>query len=138
LTHFVTLLVLEAHFAVALRRFKPPTPVSAATSWNRRGPRSWQDSRLSDRITVCRAAAIPCPIKFLQDLSIDGFLQVGDEEAIACARRLAAEEGIFAGFSSGANLAAALQLLRGAHAGQTVVTLACDSGLKYLSTDLWP
>jgi cysteine synthase A len=76
-------------------------------------------------------------LKFLKDVSIDGFLQVDDEEAIACARRLAAEEGIFAGFSTGANLAAALQLLRGAHAGQTVVTLACDSGLKYLSTDLW-
>ena len=76
-------------------------------------------------------------LKFLQDVSIDGFLQVGDEEAMLCARRLASEEGIFAGFSSGANLAAAMQLLRGAHAGQTVVTLACDSGLKYLSTDLW-
>ncbi|RPJ56309.1 MAG: cysteine synthase, partial [Acidobacteria bacterium] len=52
-------------------------------------------------------------------------------------RRLPREEGIFAGFSSGANLAAALRLLQGAHRGQTVVILVCDSGLKYLSTDLW-
>lgn len=37
---------------------------------------------------------------------------------------------------SGANVAAALQLLHGEARGQTVVTLACDSGLKYLSTDL--
>jgi cysteine synthase A len=62
---------------------------------------------------------------------------VTDDDAISCARRLAVEEGVFAGFSTGANLAAALQLLRGAHRGQTIVTMACDSGLKYLSTDLW-
>ncbi len=68
---------------------------------------------------------------------IDGCLQVTDEEAIACARRLAVEEGIFAGFSSGANLAAALQVLAGPCRGGTVAILMCDSGLKYLSTDLW-
>jgi cysteine synthase A len=68
---------------------------------------------------------------------VDGHLAIGDDEAVACARRLAREEGVFAGFSSGANLAAALRLLRGAHRGQTVVILVCDSGLKYLSTDLW-
>ena len=77
-------------------------------------------------------------LKFLQGVKVDGYIQVTDEEAIACARRLAAEEGIFAGFSTGANLAAALQLLNGAHRNQTIVILACDSGLKYLSTDLWP
>ena len=68
---------------------------------------------------------------------IDGFLQVSDHEAIAAARRFAHDEGIFAGFSSGANLAAALQLLRGPCRGKTVAILICDSGLKYLSTDLW-
>ena len=76
-------------------------------------------------------------LKFLRGFAIDGYLQVTDDEAIACARRLAREEGVFAGFSTGANLAAALQLLHGAHRSQTIVTLACDSGLKYLSTDLW-
>lgn len=77
-------------------------------------------------------------LQFLQNTAVDDYLQVTDDEAIACARRLAMQEGIFAGFSTGANLAAALQLLAGAHRGQTVVTLACDSGLKYLSTELWP
>jgi cysteine synthase len=76
-------------------------------------------------------------LEFLRDIEADGHLQVADDQAIACARRLAAEEGIFAGFSTGANLAAALQLLSETHRGQTVVTVACDSGLKYLSTDLW-
>ena len=64
---------------------------------------------------------------------IDGYLTVSDEEAIAASRRLAREEGIFAGFSSGANVAAALKLVQ----GRTVVTLINDSGLKYLTTDLW-
>ena len=68
---------------------------------------------------------------------IDGFLQVDDETAIKTARHLAREEGIFAGFSSGANVAAAEQLLRGNLKGKTIAVLICDSGLKYLSTDLW-
>lgn len=76
-------------------------------------------------------------LKFVRDIVVDGYLQITDDQAIGCACRLAADEGIFAGFSTGANLAAALELLAGAHRGQTVVTLACDSGLKYLSTDLW-
>jgi cysteine synthase A len=67
-----------------------------------------------------------------------GFLQVTDEAAIAAARFLAAEEGIFAGFSTGAHLAAAWQLLDGPEAGSTIAFLVCDSGLKYLSTDLFP
>jgi cysteine synthase A len=68
---------------------------------------------------------------------VDGYLTVQDGAAVAWARRLAREEGIFAGFSSGANVAAAAQLLRGDFRGKTVVVLMCDSGLKYLSTDLW-
>jgi cysteine synthase len=74
----------------------------------------------------------------LLDLNlVDGYIQVSDEQAMHMARRLAKEEGIFAGFSSGANLAAAIHLLQTACRGKTIVILACDSGLKYLSTDLW-
>lgn len=68
---------------------------------------------------------------------IDGYLQVSDEEAMEFARRLAKEEGIFAGFSSGANVAAAVQLLKRTCKGKTIAVLLPDSGLKYLSTDLW-
>jgi cysteine synthase A len=68
---------------------------------------------------------------------VDGFLQVSDAEAIATARLLARQEGIFGGFSSGANVAAALRLLDGPCRGKTIAVLICDSGLKYLSTDLW-
>ncbi|MGZ9220778.1 MAG: PLP-dependent cysteine synthase family protein [Anaerolineales bacterium] len=68
---------------------------------------------------------------------IDGYLQVTDEEAMEFTRRLAKEEGIFAGFSSGTNVAAAIQLLRTTCRGKTILVLLSDSGLKYLSTDLW-
>jgi cysteine synthase len=76
-------------------------------------------------------------LHFIQDVHIDGFIEVPDEEAIAAARRLARTEGLFAGFSSGANVAAASRLLQGPCRGQTVATVLSDSGLKYLSTDLW-
>ena len=68
---------------------------------------------------------------------VDGYLQVSDQDALLMARRLAKEEGLFAGYSSGANLAAALQLLRSTGRGMRIAILLCDSGLKYLSTDLW-
>ncbi len=68
---------------------------------------------------------------------VDGCLQVSDADASAMARRLAREEGLFAGFSAGANVAAALKLLNSTHRGERVAILLSDSGLKYLSTDLW-
>lgn len=77
------------------------------------------------------------PLPLINRDHIDGYLQVSDHDAVKMARRLAREEGIFAGFSAGANIAAALQLLQTVHKGQTIAVIMCDSGLKYLSTDLW-
>lgn len=68
---------------------------------------------------------------------IDGYILVTDDECRDAARKLAAREGIFAGYSSGANIAGALRILRDEQA-LTVTTTINDSGLKYLSTDLWP
>jgi cysteine synthase A len=75
-------------------------------------------------------------LRLLDRSLVTGFLGVSDAEAIAGSRLLAREEGIFAGFSTGANLSAALQLLAGPEAGRTIVFLACDTGMKYLSTNL--
>ncbi|MGP6089119.1 PLP-dependent cysteine synthase family protein [Antarctobacter jejuensis] len=74
----------------------------------------------------------------LEDTPLCGMIAVSGEEARNHARLLARTEGLFAGYSSGANLAAAAQLLSGAERGRTVGIVLCDSGLKYLSTDLWP
>lgn len=62
---------------------------------------------------------------------------VSSEEAFTMARRLSEEEGIFAGASSGANVAAALRLAARLGEGTTVATLAVDSGMKYLSTEVY-
>lgn len=67
----------------------------------------------------------------------EGYLTVSGSKATEITRALAREEGIFAGFSAGANVAAALDLLAGPERGGVVGVLICDSGLKYLSTALW-
>lgn len=77
-------------------------------------------------------------LDFLHGVPVDGHLTVGGEEARDTARMLARLEGVFAGFSSGANVAAAVKLLEGEMRGRSVAVIICDSGLKYLSTDLWP
>jgi cysteine synthase A len=77
-------------------------------------------------------------LPLIDSADVDGFIIVTDEEAMHMTRLLAKEEGIFAGFSSGANVAAALKLMESHERGKTAVVLLCDSGLKYLSTDLWP
>lgn len=76
-------------------------------------------------------------LPLLEKEYISGYLAVTNEEAIEMARSLAKTEGIFAGFSSGANLAAAIQLLRGKEKNASIALTINDSGLKYLSTDLW-
>ncbi len=73
----------------------------------------------------------------LKGINLAGFESVSGAEAMQHARLLARHEGIFGGYSSGANLAAAVRLLQGPEVGGTVAILICDSGLKYLSTDLW-
>jgi cysteine synthase len=62
---------------------------------------------------------------------------IDEAEAREMARRLAKEEGIFAGTSSGLNVAAAVQIARELKPGQVVATVAVDSGLKYLAGDLF-
>lgn len=64
-------------------------------------------------------------------------IPVGTDEAQAMARRLAREEGLFAGTSSGANVIAALRIAERLGSGATVITLMCDSGLKYLNTNVF-
>lgn len=68
---------------------------------------------------------------------VDEIQIVTTDEAIAMARRLAREEGLFAGASSGANVVAALRVAERLGPDATVVTILCDSGLRYLSTDLY-
>lgn len=67
---------------------------------------------------------------------IDRSILISDEEAVDCARRLAREEGIFCGISSGTNVSGALKVAKELGPGHTVVTVIPDGGEKYLSTAL--
>jgi cysteine synthase B len=67
---------------------------------------------------------------------VDQVVEVGEEEAKEMTKRLAREEGVFAGMSSGGSVAAALKLIPSLESG-VVVCIICDRGDKYLSTDLF-
>lgn len=64
---------------------------------------------------------------------VDRIEQVSTDEAVAMQARLAREEGLFAGTSTGANVIAALRLAEGMDGDTTIVTVMCDTGMKYLS-----
>ncbi len=68
---------------------------------------------------------------------VDDIIAIKTADAKDMARRLAGEEGLFAGTSSGANVLAAIEVARQLGPDSTVVTLMVDSGLKYLSTDVY-
>ncbi|HEX3553798.1 MAG TPA: cysteine synthase family protein [Thermoanaerobaculia bacterium] len=67
----------------------------------------------------------------------DEIVAVSDEDALATGRRLAREEGVFGGITSGANVWVALQRAKKLGPGRRVVTVICDSGLKYLQGELY-
>lgn len=68
---------------------------------------------------------------------VDEIMRVSSSEAKAMANRLAREQGVFAGTSSGANLVAAIRVAERLGSGATVATIIVDSGMRYLSTDLY-
>jgi cysteine synthase B len=71
------------------------------------------------------------------DSVADGLMTVATEDAQAMTRRLAREEGIFVGPSSGANVLAALEAARKSTGDAVVVTILCDGGGKYLGESFW-
>jgi cysteine synthase A len=70
----------------------------------------------------------------LDGLVVDRQFRIPDREGMAWVRRLNAEEGLCLGLSSGINVAGAVRLAQAMGPGQTIVTILCDSGLRYLST----
>lgn len=86
------------------------------------------------RIQVIGEGFIP---ELFKRENCDGVIKVSDEEAKAWTCRLARLEGIFAGYSSGANVFATLRVAEQLGDGKTLLTLIPDSGMRYLSTELF-
>ena len=68
---------------------------------------------------------------------IDETILVDTDDARQMTLRLAKEEGLFVGISSGGNVFASLELAKTLPKGSVVITVLCDSGFKYLSDSLW-
>jgi cysteine synthase A len=116
-----------------LKRMKPGVRVVAVEP-SRAAVLSGKRAR-GHRIQGIGAGFVPA---VLDRSVLDEVLTVDDEVALTHARRLAREEGLLVGISSGAAVAAALALARRpAFAGKTIVTMLCDSGERYLSTELF-
>jgi cysteine synthase A len=77
-------------------------------------------------------------LSLMEGVKIDGLLTCTDEQAALYARMLAQQEGILAGYSTGAQLHSAVELLNGKERGKTILMVVCDTGMKYLSTGLYP
>ncbi|WP_353661277.1 cysteine synthase A [Hydrogenimonas sp. SS33] len=76
--------------------------------------------------------------KILDTQVYEEVIEIDDETAFATSRRIAKEEGLLAGISSGANVAAAMEVAsRPENRGKVIVTILCDTGERYLSTELF-
>jgi cysteine synthase A len=71
--------------------------------------------------------------KNLEGIVVDRAYRIQDQPALTIVYQLLREEGLFLGLSSGINLAGAVRFAQERGPGQTIVTLLCDSGLKYQS-----
>nr|WP_310523033.1 cysteine synthase A [Polymorphobacter sp.] len=97
-------------------------------NWFAHGELSGEGSSVSEGIGQSRITAN------LEGLTVDTQFRVSDAEGLHWVRRLNAEEGLCLGLSSGINVAGAVRLARHMGPGNTIVTILCDSGLRYLST----
>ncbi|GGE13709.1 cysteine synthase A [Polymorphobacter glacialis] len=101
---------------------------AALYNWFAHGELSSEGSSVSEGIGQSRITAN------LEGLAVDAQFRIPDTEGLGWVRRLNAEEGLCLGLSSGINVAGAVRLAREMGPGNTIVTILCDSGLRYLST----
>jgi cysteine synthase B len=127
LTHFVAGLGTSGTFTGVARRFRADAPY--VECWSVQPSSSFHGLEGMKHMPTSIVPGI-------YDASLAaGNLWIDTEEAHAMARRLAREEGLLVGISSGANIAAALKLAK--ERGGPVVTIACDGASKYLSEPFW-
>jgi cysteine synthase A len=124
-----------AGVAMGLRAENPDITIAltdpegaALYNWFAHGELRGEGSSVSEGIGQSRITAN------LEGLVVDTQFRIPDSEGLHWVRRLNAEEGLCLGLSSGINVAGAVRLARHMGPGHTIVTILCDSGLRYLST----
>ena len=124
-----------AGVALGLRAETPAIPIAltdpegaALYNYFAHGELRGEGSSVSEGIGQSRITAN------LDGLAVDAQFRVSDAEGLRWVRRLNAEEGLCLGLSSGINVAGAVRLAQAMGPGQVIVTILCDSGLRYLST----
>ncbi|CAH1199168.1 Cysteine synthase B [Paenibacillus plantiphilus] len=128
-THFVAGMGTSGTFVGTARRLKEFNPAIQAVAMQPDSPMHGLEG-MKHMETTLRPG--------IYDASVaDRIVEVGTEEAQAMALQLAREEGLFVGISAGANVRAAMLTAATAPPGSVIVTILCDSGLRYLSEDLW-
>jgi len=129
ITHFIAGMGTSGTFTGTSRRIKELNPSVKAIVVQ-------PDSPLHGIEGMKHMATTVIPGIYDQSIA-DGQIDVATEDAQGMTLRLVREEGLFVGISSGANVCAALQLASSLPEGSVVVTILCDSGLRYLSDELW-
>lgn len=128
ITHFVAGLGTTGTFTGITRRLKAYDPAIQCISMQPDAPLHGMEG-----LKHMDTAIVP---GIYEPTLADDALRCSTEDAFAMTRRLAREEGVLVGPSSGANVATALRVARTLSAG-AVVTLLCDTGTRYLSDDFW-
>ena len=128
-THFIAGLGTSGTFVGTTRRLKEFNPSLKAVSMQ-------PDSPLHGLEGMKHMATALVPGIYDPKLA-DEEVEVSTEDAQAEARRLARQEGLFVGVSSGANVFAAIRLARNLSKGSVVVTILCDSGSRYMGEEFW-
>src|ERR1051326_1379435 len=128
-THFLAGIGTSGTFTGTVRRLRELNP-------NLKAVLMQPDSPLHGLEGMRHVEASIVPGIFDRSLA-DERVEVSTEDAQEMARRLAREEGVFVGVSSGANVLAALRYAKGLPPGSVVVTVLCDGGSRYLSEDFW-
>ncbi len=106
-----------------------PDPYGAAMwSWFTRG-----DTEINDGDSYAEGIGQNRVTKNLEGVKIDRAYRIPDQEALTIVYQLLREEGLFVGLSSGINVAGAVRFAKEAGPGQIIVTMLCDSGLRYRS-----
>ena len=129
ITHFLAGLGTSGTFTGTARRLKEFRPSIQAISMQPDSPMHGLEG-----MKHMKTALVP---GIYDSTLADADVEVSTEDAQSTARRLAREEGLFVGVSSGANVFAALRLARTLPRGSVVVTILCDGGSKYLSELFW-